>query len=212
MRSAVDRLRGKGDFIAVDVATRLLAVAREAAAGQFALATVAADVNVLPFADDSADVAICVAAIAYMPNPVAALPEWRRVLRHDGLLAVQTFRAGTMTVRRIQREASEAVGVHLTDPNAALGGEDRLQSAFEEAGSDIVALGADTWESELPEPGPAWTGWIDGFTRASLRELPTEGLERVKAEFLGRLHDAKRRQNARDHWSALFVTARHNGD
>ena len=50
------------------------------------------DVARMPFADDSFDYVVCVAAFKNFPDPVAALDEVHRVLRPGGRASIQDLR------------------------------------------------------------------------------------------------------------------------
>jgi ubiquinone/menaquinone biosynthesis C-methylase UbiE len=50
------------------------------------------DVSRMPFADDSFDFIVCVAAFKNFPDPVAALDEMHRVLRRGGTASIQDLR------------------------------------------------------------------------------------------------------------------------
>ena len=81
--------------VGVDVADDLLAVARaELPAARF----VHADAADLPLRAASVDVVLCVAALPYFPDPVAAAVEWRRVLRPTGRVVVTVPTNGGLCV------------------------------------------------------------------------------------------------------------------
>ncbi len=73
------------DLVAVDVSPRMLARARRRASRvDVAPRFVQADVQHLPFPDDSFDTALATAVFCSVPDPVAGLRELRRVTRPDG--------------------------------------------------------------------------------------------------------------------------------
>lgn len=89
---AADRTRPPGrGFLA-----RLLPGTRRAPG-----AWVAADAGALPLADESTALAWSSLVLHWCADPIAVLREWRRILRHDGLLMFTTFGVDTLRELRI---------------------------------------------------------------------------------------------------------------
>src|SRR5206468_2210122 len=73
-------------IVGADLSTGMLESARAAGAGPL----VQADASVLPLADDTVDVVVTRGVLHHLPDPAAALAEWRRVLRPGGAVVVSS--------------------------------------------------------------------------------------------------------------------------
>lgn len=133
-------VEGTRRLVGVDVSEGMLAVARSALpAAQF----VRADAQALPFPTATFDLVTCVTALHLFADPIAALLEWRRVLRESGRVVVAVFRADATGAR-------PAPGAHgpLTARHFAFGTLDALAD-FARAGGMRLSRHI-TWTH--PEP------------------------------------------------------------
>lgn len=92
---AAEAVGAGGAVVGTDLSGEMVAAA-EAAVARQGLAQVRierADAEELPFADGSFDVALCGLGLMYVPDPVQALREMRRVLRPGGRAAVAVWGA-----------------------------------------------------------------------------------------------------------------------
>jgi len=127
----------RGAVVGTDISGEMV----EAARRQAALRAVGnarferADAEDLPFADASFDAAVCGLGLMYVPNPVEALGEMRRVLRPGGRAAAAVWGA--------RRNCGWAEIFPITDARVAsevcpmffqLGTSDMLARSFEAAG------------------------------------------------------------------------------
>ena len=125
-----------GEVIGVDADTDLLAVARE----QAGIPTVAGDATRLPFRDDAADLVVCQALLINLPDPVAAVREFRRV-SSDLVAAIEPNNAAvevSSTVdaeERLEREVREAYLAGV-ETDVAMG--ERVSDLFASAGIEVV--------------------------------------------------------------------------
>lgn len=151
-------LRQHGRVVAVDQAADALRFVRS---GRPELAPVRADVEALPFADETFDVAVAITVVYSVPDDAAAVAELARVLRPGGVTlvlepafsALRRAHDQTVHTRRRYRRA-ELAGVatraglrvervtyaysFLALPAAVLAAADRLRPrAPGEAGSDV---------------------------------------------------------------------------
>lgn len=96
--SGLARAVAPGLVTGLDAAADVLATAREHAAetGLANLEFVEGDVYALDYADDTFDVVYANQLLQHLSEPVAALQEMRRVLRHGGLLGVRDADYATM--------------------------------------------------------------------------------------------------------------------
>jgi ubiquinone/menaquinone biosynthesis C-methylase UbiE len=126
-----------GRVVATDLSDRMVEGLREAAArrGLPQVRAERADAERLPFADGAFDVALCALGLMYVPAPVAALAEMRRVLVAGGRVAVvvwgQRRRCGWAEIfpivdRRVQSDVCPLF--------FQLGAEGALRGCLEHAG------------------------------------------------------------------------------
>jgi len=91
--SAAERVGPGGYVLATDISEGVVELARQVAAerGLQQIETRAMDGEKLDLPDASFDAVLCRLGLMYMPHPVTALREWRRVLRPGGRVAVAVF-------------------------------------------------------------------------------------------------------------------------
>lgn len=91
--SAAERVGPDGYVLATDISEGIVGLARQVARerGFKQLETRVMDGELLDLPDTSFDAVLCRLGLMYMPHPVAALREWRRVLRPGGWVAVAVF-------------------------------------------------------------------------------------------------------------------------
>jgi ubiquinone/menaquinone biosynthesis C-methylase UbiE len=135
---AMISLGSTANFTGIDISAGMLAqAARKPLASRTDLRL--ADGNQLPFAADAFDLTICVSAMPYFTDPARALAEWRRVTRH-GRIIFTAWTQGGLTLPRLVRQAATEVGVHLSDPNAALASADNIQAVTANVGLSVERL------------------------------------------------------------------------
>jgi SAM-dependent methyltransferase len=169
-------------FTGVDISAGMLAqAAGKPLAGRTDLRLV--DGGRLPFADDSFDLTTCVSAMAYFPDPAAALAEWRRVTRH-GRIVFTAWTDGGLTPQRLVRQAAAEAGIHLPDPSAALGSADRIRSVAARAGLTVVRLAvADHCEPLEHDDVRAWDRVTSGELAAPMRAAGRAARKRARHRF-----------------------------
>jgi ubiquinone/menaquinone biosynthesis C-methylase UbiE len=95
----------------------------------------------LPFADGSFDVVFANAVLMHLRDPVAALREWRRVVRSGGMVAardhgVRLSEPRTSAIERLDELFSKVAQVTIGRPNPAIGMRHRqllLEAGFHRA-------------------------------------------------------------------------------
>lgn len=126
-----------GRRVGIDLSPGMLARAR---AADPTLLLARADATRLPLPDGSVDVVTCVTVLHLLPDPAAALAEWRRVLRPGGVAFTATFvAAGTPGPRQdfprdhdsfrtpeLLGARAEAAGLRLTASHRSDHGLDML--------------------------------------------------------------------------------------
>jgi ubiquinone/menaquinone biosynthesis C-methylase UbiE len=201
----VDRLQSR--FIAVDLASDLLAAAKRASAGNFTLETIEADVEDLPLGSAIADAAVCVAAVAYLHYPLKAFREWHRVLRPRGQLGFQVFATNTMTAPRVFRAAAATQGLSFTDPNEAMGSQDIITRTLADAGFLLENIASATWSTSIPDADAFWRIMSTGVLATPLASLEAEVKAELRSEFTARLAEASEAQYGTEDHHCYFVRA-----
>lgn len=140
--SAAERVGPSGYVLATDISEGIvelaLQVARERGLKQ--IGTRAMDGEKLDLPDASFDAVLCRLGLMYMPHPVTALREWRRVLRPGGRVAVAVFSTpdrnswGAMPASIIRRRAKLPPPVPGQPGPFSLGRTGVLENVFRQAG------------------------------------------------------------------------------
>lgn len=84
--AGLQRARPDVTVLGLDLSAGMLGRARSAGADRL----VQADATMLPLADDSVDVIVGRGVLHHLPDPEAALAEWRRVVRPDGAVVLSS--------------------------------------------------------------------------------------------------------------------------
>lgn len=168
-----------------------LAIASDISEGQLAccpdLARVAADGEVLPFADGSFDRVLCGLGLMFFPDGQAALREIHRVLRPDGLLALSVW--GRAEEVPLVETALSCMRRLLPPPKVARPSIFRFGDAAELA---RCLVGAGYCEVDIrpchlavsfSDAGAYWQGFLDlaGGAAESLSRLPAEKQQALAA-------------------------------
>jgi SAM-dependent methyltransferase len=140
--SAAERVGPGGYVLATDISEGIvelaLQVARERGLKQ--IETRAMDGEKLDLPDASFDAVLCRLGLMYMPHPVTALREWRRVVRPGGRVAVAVFSTpdrnswGAVPASIIRRRAQLPPPVPGQPGPFSLGGPGLLENVFRQAG------------------------------------------------------------------------------
>ncbi|MBS0663964.1 MAG: methyltransferase domain-containing protein [Verrucomicrobia bacterium] len=140
--SAATRVGPGGHVLATDLSEGIVELARQVALerGLGQIETRAMDGENLTLPDASFDAVLCRLGLMYMPHPVTALGEWRRVLRPGGRVAVVVFSTpdrndwGAVPAAIIRRRAQlPPPGPGQPGP-FSLGGSGVLAGVFRQAG------------------------------------------------------------------------------
>ena len=148
--SAAERVGPKGYVLATDISEGIVELARQVAAerGLKQVETRVMDGEKLDLPDASFDAVVCRLGLMYMPHPVTALREWRRVLKPGGRVAVVVFSTpdrnpwGAMPASIIRRRAQLPPPVPGQPGPFSLGAPGVLEGLFGEAGFSDVEVRA----------------------------------------------------------------------
>lgn len=188
---------GDENTIGIDRAEPVLTEARTAAAREGRTVRFApGDAYALDFDDASLDVVHAHQVCQHLTDPVAALREFRRVTRPDGVVAVRDSDFGGMFWYPADPEMDEWRALYCRVARA-VGGEPEagrhLLSWAHEAGFTSVAVSASAWSFASPGERAFWGGlWADRLTQS---DFATQALRLglAGAEDLDRLAAAWRR-------------------
>lgn len=149
---AIPLARGKAVVTGVDIATNLLAQARERAATEDLSATFdEGDAEQLPYADGAFDAVVTMFGAMFAPRPELVAAEFARVLRPGGLLAM-----GNWTPSSFPAQMSRAGARYIAPPPGvappvlwgdAATVQQRLASAFTDIRTEPIAV-----EFDMPFP------------------------------------------------------------
>jgi SAM-dependent methyltransferase len=140
--SAAERVGPSGYVLATDISEGVVELALEVARerGLAQVHTRAMDGEKLDLPDASFDAVLCRLGLMYMPHPVAALREWRRVLRTGGRVAVVVYSApernswGAMPAAIIRRHGQLPPPIPGQPGPFSLGNPGVLEGVFSQAG------------------------------------------------------------------------------
>ncbi len=182
-----------GSVVGVDVSPGMLQQARAAveAAGLGNIELIQADAcDLRDLEDESFDAAVCSAGLLYMPVQ-RALTEWRRLLKPGGTVAFSTMRAGFPRAGQLFRDCAAELGVHLTDPSAALGSEAAAAAALRQVGFTGIAVVADTVRLADADFACAWESNLRSAAHGEVRSLAPADLEGLRLRFEQALDDCR---------------------
>jgi len=140
--SAAERVGPSGYVLATDISEGIVALALQVARerGLKQVDTRAMDGEKLDLPDASFDAVLCRLGLMYMPEPVAALREWRRALRAGGRVAVVVYSTpdrnswGAVPASIIRQRAQLPPPIPGQPGPFSLGGPGVLEGAFRQAG------------------------------------------------------------------------------
>lgn len=157
-RRAAARAGSDGTVVGLDPNDGMLAVAREAAAEQeLSIDWRRGDAADIPFADGAFDAVVCQQVLQFLPDPVSALREMRRVLRPDGRLAVAVWRSiefhpSYVTVAAaLERHVGDEAAAMMRSPFPSWSRSD-LHDLVADAGFESAAVTIGIGSMRYPSP------------------------------------------------------------
>src|SRR3954469_2940427 len=177
------------------------------------------DATSLDFADGSFDVVLSAFTVFFMPDPTAALQEWRRVLAPDGRIVLSTW--GTPD-RRWQKWERSLRGSFVPDMQPTLARElgaelavldrfnepEKVEAELEAAGFTIEDVSQHAIELVFGDEQAWWDfNWSHG-SRLYLEALPAETRERFRERMIEEMQQVRDERGFPRLYTALFARAR----
>jgi len=182
----------EGQVIGIDIAPDMLEVARAniAKASLDNIALQLGDAENLSFKDESFDNVICASGIFFLPDMLAGLKEWRRVVKPGGIVSFSSFgeTAFNPMRERYANRIQNNYGVVLPTSRGfqRLNTVQKCQDLMQEAGFDLEGIEIYTEQLGyyLQNKNDWWDiVWHTGF-RHSVSQIAPERLEQFKTEHL----------------------------
>lgn len=156
-RAVASRIGEEGRVVGVDLDEDMLSVARDRAASEgVSVEWRREDAAELDLPDDAFDLVLCQQGVQFFTDPGAALRETRRVLDHEGRLALnvwQPLERHPVYASLLGAEAEYLdAELDVVARPFTFGGAERLRDLLEDAGFDEVEITERTLEVEFPEP------------------------------------------------------------
>jgi len=205
-----------GAMIATDLAQEWEAVVAERAARAGVNVTFGAmGAEALDLPDVSFDLALCQFGLMFVPDPVRALREMRRVLRDGGRLGLVVW--STAERAPFVSLSQRVLTAYLPPPPAGaplpgplqLGEPGLLERHVADAGFRDIVVTTRTLECVLDDPEEMWRGQaLNGSSSAALAALDDATRERAHAGVIAALERYRRDERIYLPSEAIYVTAR----
>ena len=178
-----------GEVVGVDLAPAMLDVARQRGQGQKSVQFVQAEATALPFPDATFDVVTCGAGLFFVPDMLAALREWGRVLKPGGEVVYSAFGRGLLgPLPALWRERLAGEGVRPgAPPLGRIGTPEAAAKLLHQAGFAGVEADLRVLNYALPSPAARWADIAAGLEGLPLAQFSAGQRERVQAEHLQEL-------------------------
>lgn len=207
--------RVAGSATGIELSPAMAERARAAAPGA---EVVVGDAASLPFEDGSFDVVLCAFVVFFMPDPTAALEEWRRVLAPGGRLVISTWDGPDTRWSSWERElrssfvpemdpaAAQEIGAGLALVDRFSDG-DKVQQELRAAGFAPEEPVEHVIEFVFPDEQAWWDwNWSTG-SRIFLDALPAAALDRLRAEMTEAMQQVRDERGFPRSYRALFARA-----
>lgn len=194
-RLAAAAVGPEGRVVASDISAAMLAVAagKPVEPGWAPIEYVECSVAAIEAADESFDAVFCQQGLQFFPDRVAAMHEMRRVVRHDGVVAVATWAAEQpLGLLGPMGEALREAGMEepypgAFDPGSYSVGAGDLRQLLAGAGLRDVVVETVELDAVWPSADDAVETLMGTPYGPGVRAMAVEGQERVRALFAERL-------------------------
>jgi SAM-dependent methyltransferase len=174
----------------------------------------AMDAEALDVPDETFDIALSQFTLMFVPNPVDALREMRRVLRQGGRLGIAVW--GPMDRVEHQAVGRRVLATYIPPPSAAerlpganeLGEPGLVERLVAEAGFRDVAVDRQTLETTYDNFEDYWRHVVfPDYARTAVARMPAEQAEQMRAEMMAAVAGHRRGQRLHFMSEAIYVTA-----
>ena len=186
--------------------------ASEAGVTNVIFAAMSAEALDLPEA--SFDVVYCQFGLMFMPEPVLALREMRRVLRPGGRIGITVWsvpeKVGLFLVTRIVGPAVPPAGGEAPPSPMSMGAPGLIEGLISEAGFRAIVVNRVTMSHEIADPETEWQAWREDFTTpdgGGLANLSEAEQQRLHDEVIAALERFRDGDTVRVPSEAVVVTA-----
>jgi len=192
---AAEMVGPNGNVIAVDLAERLIDLARTKAEAR-SLENIefhVSDMLALGYPDDSFDAVVCVFGIFFVPDMTEAVRELWRMVKPGGRLAITTW--GPDLFEPANSVFWEAVGEVRPELKRGFNPWDRisepsgLQAMLAESGVHTAHIVAESGSHPLQSPEDWWKIAMGSGYRGTLEQLDAESLAQVRTTNLSHLDE-----------------------
>ncbi|WP_412028127.1 methyltransferase domain-containing protein [Deinococcus yunweiensis] len=173
-----------GRVVGTDLSGGMLAVARARAAGLEHVSFVQADATALPLTDEVFDVVACASGVFFVPDMVAAVREWRRVVRPGGVVVLSSFGVGLLG--DLPGRWRERLGTHGVTPGFPPTGRLPTQEAARDL---LISVGLEDVEVTLTDVSyvladvnQRWADIVAGLEGQPLAGLTPDARAQVEAD------------------------------
>src|SRR5262245_57098206 len=187
--AAAQHVGPTGRVLGVDLAPEMLERARQkvAVAGLTHVEFRAGDAECLDVADQSFDVVLCASALFFVPDMLAALREWHRVLKPGGQVGFSGFGPTFLQPLRDLWDArlrQYGVSVPTSVPGERLAEPETCRQLLQEAGFAQIEVQSEQLGYYLQTAGEWWAeSWV-GINRLPVLQLTPAQRAQFQAEHL----------------------------
>jgi len=180
-----------GKVVGTDLSEGMLVAARQklAQTGYRHVEFVMGDAEKLDFPDESFEAVLCASALFFVPDILAALKEFRRVLTPGGCVVFNSFEPGFLQplrglwAARLQKHDLKMGSL----PTERLGTPAICEQFLREAGFKKIETRTEQLGYHLPGAAQRWDEIMAGLEGMPLLKLPEEQHEQIKAEHMAEL-------------------------
>jgi len=198
--AAAKAVGNNGRVIGIDIADKLLELARDkaASAGSSNVEYRVGDATALEFDDTSFDVVLCASSIFLLGDIPEVLREWRRVLKNEGKIAFSSFGPGLLHpfVRFFFDRLAKYDG--MPPPGQGLDEKvdapDKCQELLKGAGFEEINIITEQLGFYLLDTTSYWRELSSMIVRLRLERLSPADLQKFKAEHLAEVESQRTNQ------------------
>ena len=148
-----------------------------------------------PSPDATFDAVICASGIFFLPHQLAALREWRRVLKPGGRVLFSTFgRDNNQDLAELAKQWQERYGLTVFEPPTPLPDPSQCQRLLDEAGFANVVVLSERHDYYFRDGNEFWSEFSNTHVRAALARLSAQRLEQFRKDLLADVESLARPQ------------------